>query len=323
MKLWQDISGGKNVKLLYTLKNIFKYLIPDICYRIRLGKIFHQFRQAADKDYILSRVDYYNKLFIPESLPESSPSLSQHKLGKSKLNYFFDSYEYTRWFPKSLRWNYLFGDVINVPNIPSIVKSRPINGDNYNSVILNLDKVRHFVFLDDYIPFEKKLNKIIFRGDIAHKPHRIRFMEMYINHPMCDLGEVNSQHNPQGEWHKKKISLLDHLDYKFILALEGNDVASNLKWVMSSNSIAVMPRPNYETWFMEGTLKPNFHYIEIKPDYSDLEERLDYYISHPEEAREIIGNAHDYVAQFQDKKRERMISLLVLRKYFQMTKQQM
>ena len=69
------------------------------------------------------------------------------------------------------------------------------------------------------------------------------------------------------------------------MALEGNDVASNLKWVMSSNSIAVMPRPTCETWFMEGKLIPNYHYIEIKPDYSDLPEKLQYYIDHPEEAK--------------------------------------
>lgn len=76
------------------------------------------------------------------------------------------------------------------------------------------------------------------------------------------------------------------MDYKFIMALEGNDVASNLKWVMSSNSIAVMPRPTCETWFMEGKLIPNYHYIEIKPDFTDLEERLKYYIEHPEEAQQ-------------------------------------
>ena len=39
------------------------------------------------------------------------------------------------------------------------------------------------------------------------------------------------------------LTIREHLDYKFIMALEGNDVASNLKWVMSSNSIAVMTRP--------------------------------------------------------------------------------
>jgi hypothetical protein len=108
----------------------------------------------------------------------------------------------------------------------------------------------------------------------------------------------------------------EHLDYKFILCLEGNDVASNLKWVMSSNSLSVMPKPKYETWFMEGTLIPNFHYVLIKDDYSDLEERLVYYSEHTDEALKIIENAHQYISQFKNKKQEDLISLLVIKKYF-------
>jgi RNase adaptor protein for sRNA GlmZ degradation len=90
---------------------------------------------------------------------------------------------------------------------------------------------------------------------------------------------------------------------------------------MSSNSLAVMPRPRYETWFMEGRLIPNYHYVEIKTDYSDLADRLTYYIRHVDEALQIIENAHQYIAQFRDKKREDIISLLTLQKYFIQTGQ--
>ena len=98
------------------------------------------------------------------------------------------------------------------------------------------------------------------------------------------------------------MTIDEQLDYKFILSLEGNDVATNLKWIMSSSSLAVMPRPKYETWFMEGTLVPNYHYILIKDDYSDLEERLKYYIVNTAEALEIVRNANEYVNQFRNKK---------------------
>jgi spore maturation protein CgeB len=82
-----------------------------------------------------------------------------------------------------------------------------------------------------------------------------------------------------------------------------------------------MPRPKYETWFMEGTLIPDHHYVCIKDDYSDLEEKLNYYIEHPDEAQRIIDNAHEFVAQFRNKRREKIISLLVLDKYFRKTGQ--
>ena len=70
---------------------------------------------------------------------------------------------------------------------------------------------------------------------------------------------------------------------------------------------------------MEGRLIPNYHYIEVKEDFSDLEERLNYYIAHPDEAEAIIRHAHEWVDQFRDIKREKLISLLVLQKYFDIT----
>ena len=106
------------------------------------------------------------------------------------------------------------------------------------------------------------------------------------------------------------------------MCVEGVDVATNLKWVMSSNSIAVMPRPEIESWFMENKLIPEKHYIEIKEDYSDLESKIKYYIKNPEKCKRIIKNANDYVEQFKNKRREDLISLLVLEKYFHFTGQQ-
>lgn len=86
---------------------------------------------------------------------------------------------------------------------------------------------------------------------------------------------------------------------------------------MSSNSIAVMPKLTIETWFMEGKLIGGLHYIEIKSDYSDLEEQLNFYINNPEKCEEIIKNAHQHCEQFFDEKVETLCSLLVLKKYLE------
>ncbi|EOZ3532529.1 glycosyl transferase family 90, partial [Campylobacter upsaliensis] len=183
----------------------------------------------------------------------------------------------------------------------------------------NLDKNRHFVFIKDPYKFHQKQDKLFYRGAIYQK-HRIEFFQKYFNHPLCDLGHVGSK-SLHHAWQKARISIAKYLPYKFLLALEGNDVASNLKWVMSSNSLAIMPKPKFETWFMEGSLEPNVHYLQIRDDYEDLEERLEFCLLHPTFAQDIIYNAHQYVAQFFDKKREDLISLLVLEKYFYYTNQ--
>ena len=194
--------------------------------------------------------------------------------------------------------------------------------DNPNTILVNLDKVRHFMFFKDPIPFEKKSSQVIFRGAVHGKPTRMLFIEKYFGHPQFNIFDTstNSIYPEEMRLHTE-TSIYDHLKFKYILSLEGNDVASNLKWIMNSNSIAVSPPLNYETWFMEGRLKPGKHFIEVKPDFSNILEQIAYYESHPEEARDIIENAHQHCRQFFDKKRERLIALMVMRKYFMMTGQ--
>lgn len=318
--LKKKLFKGKNNKLAYYLKSGLRiYLLPNAIYRIRRENILKQLEKRPDKKYIQERVDYYCKLLNSYTLSADAQSIAEFKLKGHKSVYFFDSYEYIRYFPIHYKWKYVFGDNRAIQDEPSIVKSRVLADDNITCVLLNMDKVRHFTFVSDTCSFKDKLDKVIFRGEICDKERRINFFNKWYNDPDCDLGEVGRIYN--ANWRKPKIGLYEHLQYKYIMALEGNDVASNLKWVMSSNSLAVMPRPTCETWFMEGQLIPNYHYVEIKPDYSDLKEKLAYYSKNVDKAEAIIHNAHQWVDQFRDKKREKLISLLVFDKYFKMINQ--
>lgn len=315
--------SGKNWKLKYYVLEYVHYWLPSWLFRRQLKGLLSSVAGREDRDYILDRVNYYNKMDTDVAISNDARTIGSHKLSNRKGNkvYLFDTHHYLQYFDAKLRFLYEKGDVTYIPKYPSLVKSRPIGGDNRNSVVLNEDKVRHFVFVNDKKKLCEKKNTILFRGEIDGKPHRIKFVEMYFRHPMCDLGDVSPKGGGIKEFKRPKLTIFEHLDYKFIVCLEGNDVASNLKWVMSSNSIAVMPQPRYETWFMEGRLKPDYHYIEIKPDYSNLIDKCNYYIAHPDEAERIIAHANEFVNQFKNKKREKLISLLVLDKYFNHTHQ--
>ena len=344
----------KNSKLVHYAKNVLRHCVPHFLLKGEVEKAEASFAALPrhDQDYVRTRVDYYNKLDVPRANckkhvtePVSDNEMKnswihgnttntldrvalrdfklppRHRRGFEK-DYFIDLYEYTRFFPNDLEITYQFGDVTDVKPVPAIVKSRPIRGDNANSVLMNLTKRRHFLFIKDKNRFQDKKDMLVGRRWVA-RPHHIKFWEMYFDHPLCDLGWTEPPKSgipaERIRWVKPFLTIGEHLKFKFILSLEGNDVATNLKWVMSSNSLAVMPSPTYETWFMEGRLIPNHHYVEIRSDYADLEERLNYYIDHPEESLRIIENAHRYVAQFQNRKLEDLISLLVLKKYFEST----
>jgi len=309
------VDFSKNSKFPYYLKNIVGFLIPSAFFQKKLPLYVDR---KVDKD-LQRRVDYYNKVeenFVVDPKVKTIKAFKKEK----KKTYFFDLFEYLRYFPKHFKISYLFGDVTTIPQVSTIVKSRPIAGDNQNSILMKLDKVRHFIFVEDKIDFVDKKDILVWRGK-AHMPHRQAFVQRYHDNPYCDIGETKKNRDPLIAWQKPKMRLNEQLQYKFILSIEGNDVASNLKWVMSSNSLSFMTKPKYETWFMEGTLIPDYHYVLLEDDYSDLEEKVAYYSEHIDEALEIIANAHAYVAQFKDAKLEDRLSLLVLQKYFEKSSQ--
>lgn len=308
--------------MVYYLTNLIGYCMPYVLFRFRRERILKKALLRDDIDYIKFRVDYYCKLSQGDAQSEFERWVGSFKFKKEMRKhsvYFFDTYTVMRWFEKDLGFNLRVGDVTKLPEVPSFSKSRPIGEGNKNLTLLKMGKVRHFNFLRDNIAFKDKENKAIFRLAINNRPHRERFMQLYADSDFCDAGIVSANKKYPTSWVKNKVSMYNHLIFKFIIALEGHDVATNLKWVMSTNSVAVMPRPKYETWFMEGTLVADYHYVEIKDDYSDLKEKMDYYAQHVDEAQKIIDNAHKFVEQFKNKKREKIISLLVAKKYFEQT----
>ena len=309
----RNFYSHKNIKLFYYLGGYLRLIFPLLKNRNNyINRLLKKFNN--EKNYIKMRVNYYNKINYKKSPDRDWIPISNMKIPNQGTVYFFDLKEYVRFYPSKFLVRFLFGDITKIPKSPSFVKTRPIKGDNENSVLFKLNKVRHFTYTNDRVKFSDKLNILIGRNAVQQK-QRIDFFKKYFDHPLCNLGQINSG-TTHDIWLKNKISINEQLKYKFILCIEGYDVATNLKWVMSSNSIAVMPIPKFESWLMEGKLIPNFHYILIKDDFSDLEERLKYYIKNDSKAYEIVKNANKYIMQFQNKKREDLISLLILEKYF-------
>ncbi len=325
----------KNVKSFYYLKEILLLLIPRTLYRLALKSELKKI-ENYDREYILSRVNYYNRKVDQFNVSENATSLSGLKytqikniigsllsskkggLRKTYNTYFLDLHKHFSFFPSRKKLDLLFGDVTTIPHTPSIVKSRPIIS-NENSIIMKLNKVRHFHFIDDERKFKDKKDMAVWRGNGMNSTTRKYFLENYYSVPIFNIG----QRSPfvDKPWFKGFMSIYDQLAYKFIFCIEGVDTATSIKWVMSSNSLCVMPKPKYETWFMEGKLQANVHYIEVNEDFSDAEEKIQYYMKHEDEALKIINNANNYINQFQNFKREKLISLLVMDKYFSMSGQ--
>ncbi len=309
-------------RVMFYLRNFGRYFSPKFLHKTySLSKL-----SSNELEIVQRRVSYYANIPQDASIEKSTAiSVKDFKYPfrkkKKYATYFFDLYPYVYRLPPDCYFKYIFGDVDWEADSPTFTKARPITGKRSNNIICKFNHIRHFLFVNDKISFHSKKDKLVFRNIVRKQPQRQLFIETFMNHPLCDVGQTNNdEYTLEPKLVKPFMPIEEQLEYKFIACIEGHDVATNLKWVMSSNSIAVMPRPKFESWFMEGTLIPDFHYIEINEDYSDLAEKLEYYIQNQEKAERIIKNAHIYVEQFKNPKLEKVIMQEVVNTYFKSVK---
>lgn len=310
-------------RLNYYAEGFGYYFMPDFVSNWHYHKKRDRFSKKQQEE-IETRADYYVRLpHGSRIINADSFSIGEFRYPFGQENkhtgYFLDIYPFLRQHRPELVFNYVNEDIDVETPLPAFVKSRPVTTGPTNSVLSRLNSLRHFRFIKDSIPFHEKDDIIVSRNYVC-QPWRIDLLEKYFNHPLCDFGQINTD-GGKPEWIKPYLSIQEQLRHKFIMCIRGNDVATNLKWVMSSNSIAVMPRPDVESWFMEGLLIPDFHYIEIKPDYSDLIEKTRYFATHKAESEAIIRNAHEWVDRFRNKSLEYAVMEEVVKRYFHMTGQ--
>jgi hypothetical protein len=295
-------------KILWCL-NFWIFWIRKNFLSIKLDKLF---LPQQNNQFI----DYYCKISRDIlGLPKSQ--LKDVKLISGGA-YSYDFYRTIADFPKHLKFNYFWGDLTEIPSSPTFVKSRPINGDNQNSILLPLDSRRHLRFIDDSTPYRQKKSMAVWRGAV-YQQHRIDFVKAAQKLPFCDIADTSRTSLKESP--KNFLSIQEQLEYKIIFSIEGNDVATNLKWIMGSNSLCFTLPLVYETWYREGLLTPGVHYVEIKPDFSDIQEKFNFYINHPEAAEKIISAANAYAEEFKNIDAQYELARSVVYKYFHLSNQ--
>ncbi|KAJ3265582.1 F-actin-capping protein subunit alpha [Chytriomyces hyalinus] len=88
---------------------------------------------------------------------------------------------------------------------------------------------------------------------------------------------------------KQRVSFEQMLNFKYLIVLDGNTWPGRLQAYLATNSVILYN--GIFTDFFNWRLVPMVHYVPVKLDYSDLEERLLWLMTHDEEARQIVENA--------------------------------
>ena len=97
------------------------------------------------------------------------------------------------------------------------------------------------------------------------------------------------------EMKRKMPTFLSLFFQVFRSFLSGNDVATNLKWLMAQNSVVLMPTPLKESWLMEGLLRPWVHYVPLD-DPAEARARVAWMQAHEEDCLRIVRNANAWMA---------------------------
>lgn len=169
------------------------------------------------------------------------------------------------------------------------------------------------------IPFDKKLNAVFWRGVTTGRPDRAgnRFDLVTRWYGKYDIAfsSIVQGRDDYKKYVKEERSITYFLKHKYIISVEGNDKDTGINWKLNSNSLVLMARPRVASWLMETTLIPDYHYVLLKDDFSDLEERLRWCKYNQDRCKEIISNANKFMKQFADSKAEERLEDAVINKY--------
>jgi hypothetical protein len=172
------------------------------------------------------------------------------------------------------------------------------------------------------VPYRDKKGQAVWRGattgnDSGNGTRYLLVNKLYRETKGFDVGFSQIVQNQDHLSHLLKASktIEEQLKHKFLICMAGNDVASGLMWMLSSNSVVLMPKPEFESWLMEDKLQPYVHYIPLAEDLSDIEQQLEWCKIHEAECIKISDNATQYMQQFLDPRQEVLIECEVMRRY--------
>jgi len=177
--------------------------------------------------------------------------------------------------------------------------------------------------INDHVSFTDKLPKIYWRGDLSGS----RWMTPYAADSVYEAKDLEdlrriSEHfsrpkavyyslaNPDftdfrfaGEDCKgiagieqaglmtDKVAPTEFLKYRYVLCPNGNDVPTNLYWVIKSNSVAFREDCDFEC-VPDFFLKPWVHYVPVSKGLGDLKEKFSYCEANLDVCERIIEQAN-------------------------------
>jgi mannosyltransferase OCH1-like enzyme len=177
---------------------------------------------------------------------------------------------------------------------------------------------------DDRIEFVNKKDILVFRGSTTGLEEnsflcsqRYKIISKNINNKNFDIGfnklvqtdRIDKMYLDEINTYVK--SFLTHeeiLNYKFVLCIPGNDYSSIFRFILNSNSCPLHTYPlKYSSYYNYDKLLPWVHFVPIKEDGSDLEEKYDWCLKNLSKCNDIAKNGKQFMKNYLDEEIENEI----------------
>lgn len=107
--------------------------------------------------------------------------------------------------------------------------------------------------------------------------------------PKFGIGMMNTKIKPSTEF----MTMVEQSKYKYIIHVDGNVNAYRLLTTMLTGSLILRVDSEYTSW-VDHLLIPNKHYVIVRPDLSDLVEKINWCIKHDNKSAEIARNGLEF-----------------------------
>jgi len=138
--------------------------------------------------------------------------------------------------------------------------------------------------------WKDKVPKLLWRGVVKDLEVRKQLLEVTHRQSWADVKAIDWK--DQKSMKKDLMSMSDHCQYKYLAHAEGDTYSGRLKYLQSCKSVIIahqMDWIQHHHPLMRST-GPDQNYVEVRRDFGDLPDRIEWLQEHDDEAERIATN---------------------------------